>query len=75
MEFLKPPTFIADECNQAQSWRDFRDEFQVYLVAIGKAESSGEQKVNLLLYIVRLTWKKVFDNLRLEAEKKKVLKD
>ena len=61
MEHLPPPKFqTSGSCNLIAKWREFTDEFDMWLTAVGKADASGEQKVALLLLSMGKEHKTVF---------------
>ena len=51
MELLQPPKFVAGEqVNLVQNWKEFKDEFENYIQAVGKSDAAEPQVIALLLY-------------------------
>ena len=76
MDALKPPKFYPASENLAQTWRDYKTEFHVYLEAAGKMEVVDIQKIALLLYGMGKDYIKIYENFvcAKEGDKKKFKK-
>ena len=73
MAEMKMPKFQAGEyLQQAQNWRDFKNEFQYYLIASGKDTAGGERKVGILLYCMGKEYQKIVETFQLSEQQKKV---
>ena len=53
-----PPKFAPD----ATSWKDFKEEFHIYLTASGQEKIDDTQKISLLVYQMGSQYVKVFKN-------------
>ena len=53
-----PPKFAPD----ATSWKDFKEEFHIYLMASGQEKIDDTQKISLLVYQMGSQYVKVFKN-------------
>jgi hypothetical protein len=69
MEYLQPPKFNPDDGNIAQCWRDYKAEFDNFLMASGKSKAGGEQKIALLLYGMGREYIKISENFVYEEGK------
>lgn len=74
MEGLRAPVFKPIENSQAQSWKEFKADFAFYLTACEKDTAADEQKIALLLYCMGKDYQRVFQNLGLTNDEKKVYK-
>lgn len=75
MDFKPPGPFKVDSCaNISQAWRDYKQEFELYLMAAGKTEQGEEQKVAILLCCMGREHIKTYNNFTFaEDGHKKVL--
>lgn len=51
MEGIKPPSNLQLDGNVDENWRSFKQQFLLYLTAIGASSNSGEHNVALLLTV------------------------
>ena len=73
MESFKPPSCFSPskEENIASAWKDWKQQFKLYLIASQKKNVDGEEKVAMLLYSLGPQWTKVFNKFTFgdDAEK------
>lgn len=62
------PKFTVADDNLIQSWKDFKEELDFYLIATDQSEEGGKKKVALLLCAMGRDYIKVFNNLEFEED-------
>jgi hypothetical protein len=73
MEVLPPPKFKGKGANLSSEWRNFLEEFTLWLDAVDKTECADGQKIALLLLSMGQEYRTVFNtSLGLTADTKKV---
>jgi hypothetical protein len=72
MEGIPPPKFVPRGQNLVAQWRDFSEEFDTWLMAVGKSDAPDLQKLALLLLSMGKEYRTVFNrSLGLSDEEKK----
>ena len=64
---LKPPTLASQIENRAQGWKDFIQEFELYLLVTDQDKSADVKKVALLLCCMRREYIKAHSTFQFAA--------
>lgn len=74
MDAIKPPGSLKLGGNVDSNWRTFRQQFELYVAAIGQVEDPDEWKIAMLLTIAGVDAVDVFNTFHFEdeADKKKL---
>jgi hypothetical protein len=73
MDVLPPPKFKAKGANLVTEWRDFKEEFELWIAAVGKEDAPQPQLVALLLLSMGKEYRTVFNtSLELSEDEQKV---
>ena len=62
---FRPPLFKATDANACESWKEYKEDMNNYLVAAGLSDASGERKVAILLYGLGSKYRKIVIHSRL----------
>ena len=63
---FRPPLFKATDANVCESWKEYKEDMNNYLVAAGLSDASGERKVAILLYGLGSKYRKIFNSFRFD---------
>lgn len=66
MKQFRPPDALSFQGNLAESWRRWKQQFEVYMVASGKTDKSDEVKAATFLHVAGPEALEVFNSLSFE---------
>jgi len=63
MEF-RPPKEMSFVNNISEQWKEWYQQFNIFLIASGEANETDERKINILLNLIGTQGIKIYNNFR-----------